>query len=246
MAFRVHFHQDIILIDWDLTSMATMASDAFIAGCPFTLEDLVILAPRAIIAYKGVKMKFLYLDTETTGVNPKEDSIFQISCIYIDTEALSNGPEEYDFKLAPYKNKGLSPMAKEKTGMTDEEINSYPPQDLVFEEFREKICAKVNSRDRGDKMFLLGYNISFDDSFLREWFSFNGDRYYGSYFWNPCIDAMPLAGLRLMAARPFMPNFQLSTVYKALTGKDLEGAHDAMSDVRATKEIFDILFSSLN
>ena len=47
-------------------------------------------------------------------------------------------------------------------------------------------------------------------------------------------------------ARPFMPNFQLSTVYKALTGKDLEGAHDAMSDVRATKEIFDILFSSLN
>ena len=51
-------------------------------------------------------MKFLYLDTETTGVNPKEDSIFQISCIYIDTEDLSNGPQEYDFKLAPYKNKG--------------------------------------------------------------------------------------------------------------------------------------------
>ena len=188
-------------------------------------------------------MKFLYLDTETTGVNPREDSIFQISCIYVDTEDLSNGPQEYDFKLAPYKNKGLSPMAKEKTGMTDEEINSYPPQDLVFEEFREKICAKVNSRDRRDKMFLLGYNISFDDDFLREWFSFNGDRYYGSYFWNPCLDAMTLAGMRLMATRPFMPNFQLSTVYKALTGKDLEGAHNAMADVRAVKEIFDILFS---
>lgn len=207
------------------------------------LEDLAISAPTIIIAYKGAKMKFLYLDTETTGVNPKEDSIFQISCIYVDTEDLSNGPQEYDFKLAPYKNKGLSPMAKEKTGMTDEEINSYPPQDLVFKEFREKICAKVNSRDRRDKMFLLGYNISFDDDFLREWFSFNGDRYYGSYFWNPCLDAMTLAGMRLMATRPFMPNFQLSTVYKALTGKDLEGAHNAMADVRAVKEIFDILFS---
>ena len=188
-------------------------------------------------------MKFLYLDTETTGVNPKEDSIFQISCIYVDTDAPEIGPEEYDFKLAPYKNKGLSPVAAEKTGMTDEVINSYPQQDLVFKEFQEKICAKVNPRDRKDKMFLLGYNVSFDDSFLREWFSFNGDRYYGSYFWNPCLDAMPLAGLRLMAARPYMPNFQLSTVYKALTGKDLEGAHDAMADVRATKEIFDILFS---
>ena len=54
---------------------------------------------------------------------------------------------------------------------------------------------------------------------------------------------MTLAGMRLMATRPFMPNFQLSTVYKALTGKDLEDAHNAMADVRATKEIFDILFS---
>ena len=191
-------------------------------------------------------MKFLYLDTETTGVNPKEDSIFQISCIYVDTDAPEIGPEEYDFKLAPYKNKGLSLMAAEKTGMTDEVINSYPQQDLIFKEFQEKICAKVNPRDRKDKMFLLGYNVSFDDSFLREWFSFNGDRYYGSYFWNPCLDAMPLAGLRLMATRPLMPNFQLSTVYEALTGKDLEGAHDAMADVRATKEIFDIPFSSFN
>ena len=52
-------------------------------------------------------MKFLYLDTETTGVNPKEDSIFQISCIYVDTGAPESGPEEYDSKLAPYKNKGL-------------------------------------------------------------------------------------------------------------------------------------------
>ena len=191
-------------------------------------------------------MKFLYLDTETTGVNPKEDSIFQISCIYVDTDAPEIRPEEYDFKLAPYKNKGLSLMAAEKTGMTDEVINSYTQQDLVFKKFQEKICAKVNPRDRKDKMFLLGYNVSFDDSFLREWFSFNGDRYYGSYFWNPCLDAMPLAGLRLMATRPLMPNFQLSTVYEALTGKDLEGAHDAMADVRATKEIFDILFSSFN
>lgn len=188
-------------------------------------------------------MKLLYIDTETTGVNFKEDSLFQISCIYVDTENSLDAPEEYDFKLAPYKNKELSLMAKEKTGMTDEEINSYPPQDLVFQEFKEKICAKVNSFDRKDKIFLLGYNVSFDDSFLREWFSFNGDKYYGSYFWNPCLDAMPLAGLRLMAARPFMPNFQLSTVYKVLTGKDLEGAHDAMADVRATREIFDILFS---
>lgn len=188
-------------------------------------------------------MKLLYIDTETTGVNFKEDSLFQISCIYVDTENSLDAPEEYDFKLAPYKNKELSLMAKEKTGMTDEEINSYPPQDLVFQEFKEKICAKVSPFDRKDKIFLLGYNVSFDDSFLREWFSFNGDKYYGSYFWNPCLDAMPLAGLRLMAARPFMPNFQLSTVYKVLTGKDLEGAHDAMADVRATREIFDILFS---
>lgn len=188
-------------------------------------------------------MKLLYIDTETTGVNFKEDSLFQISCIYVDTENSLDAPEEYDFKLAPYKNKELSPMAKEKTGMTDEEINSYPPQDLVFREFKEKICAKVSPFDRKDKIFLLGYNVSFDDIFLREWFSFNGDKYYGSYFWNPCLDAMPLAGLRLMAARPFMPNFQLSTVYKVLTGKDLEGAHDAMADVRATREIFDILFS---
>ena len=70
-------------------------------GCPIALEDLVILVPIIIIAYKGVKMKFLYLDTETTGVNPKEDSSFQISGIYIDTEDLSSGPQEYDFKLEP-------------------------------------------------------------------------------------------------------------------------------------------------
>ena len=61
--------------------MVMMANDAFIAGCPITPEEAVILALGVIIAYKGVndlqlkqkafspkgvKMKFLYLDTETT------------------------------------------------------------------------------------------------------------------------------------------------------------------------------------
>ena len=187
-------------------------------------------------------MKLLYLDTETTGVDPKVDSIFQISCIYVDT----NDPGltlSYDYKLAPYKNRYLTPIAKEKTGRTDEEINNFPRQDLVFKEFQEEICSKVDRFNRSDKMFLLGYNIAFDDSFLREWFSFNGDRYYGSYFWNPPLDAMTYAGLKLMGMRPSLPNFQLTTVYKALTGTEIEGAHDAMADVRATKELFDILLS---
>ena len=48
---------------------------------------------------------------------------------------------------------------------------------------------------------------------------------------------MQKAAFHLMGRRPFMKNFKLITVYEELMGKPMVDAHDALADIRATREI---------
>lgn len=185
-------------------------------------------------------MKFIYLDTETTGLNFKEDSIFQLSGIIKTAE----GEESFNFNMRPYKGKGLDATTSQLTGKTDAEVFAYPDQAAVFRAFIKLLEKYVSKFDRSDKFFIIGYNVNFDIEFLREWFIFNGEKYFGSYFWNPGIDVMALAANLLVADRPYMKDFKLATVYEYVCGKTFN-THDAFEDIKATRELHDALFKRL-
>lgn len=101
----------------------------------------------------------------------------------------------------------------------------------------------MSKYNKTDKFFLVGYNnASFDNQFLRGFFLQNGDNYFGSWFWSNSVDVMVLASQYLLAERPLMPNFKLSTVAAQLGVVVSEDKlHDALYDVDLTRDAYHIM-----
>lgn len=74
----------------------------------------------------------VFVDVETSGLDPKTCSIVQLG--YIITQD-GNEVESGSFKLKPFFGEPLSEIAKEKTGLTDEEVANYPDQSIAYKEF---------------------------------------------------------------------------------------------------------------
>jgi DNA polymerase III alpha subunit (gram-positive type) len=105
-----------------------------------------------------------------------------------------------------------------------------------FIEFLSHHCDRYN---KADKMHFVGYNAGFDSDFMREFFSKNGDQYFGSWFWNPPVCVMQAAAWMTMRVRGALPNFKLETLCKcAELGWDDTRAHDANYDITQTLELF--------
>ena len=192
-------------------------------------------------------MTRIYVDTETTGLDPEKCSIFQLSGIIVhDGET-----EEFDFRMKPFRGDPIPPEVTEITGVTQEELDTYPDQDVVFKQWIALLNKYINVKDYRGRAYFIGYNSDFDRRFIRAWHEFNGNKQMGWYFFFPDLDAMRLAAFYLVGRTGNLPNFKLGTVYKYFFGKDFEGAHDSMNDIRATKELFDylageMLFKNMN
>lgn len=178
----------------------------------------------------------MYCDLETTGLNPKADSIVQLAGIICS----DLGEEEFNWKIRPYRPYELSHGAKIKTGFTPELLESFEDQAVIFTEFNELL--KRHQGEKKEKIHFVGYNsTSFDMAFMRDWFEFNRSFMFGRIFYFPSIDVMHLAAFYLMGRRGNLVNFQLETVYETLMGHRMENAHDALADIKATREMLSFL-----
>ena len=171
-----------------------------------------VLNMRDIICY----------DVETTGLNPKEDYIIQLSIIKMDGSALPEFKEKdrRNWYIKPAHAYTINPDAEKVHGISKDflEKNGVLIKDIIkdFDEFI-KDCD------------FLSYNgNTFDIKFLHKDFStfgydiFNTNRkYFDSYS---------------MESR-FTPR-TLTAVYNKYTGETLEGAHDALNDVIGTCKVF--------
>ena len=189
-------------------------------------------------------MILLYIDTETTGLDTATCSIWQLSGYINDTA--TGVSDSFDYKMRPYRNEIISKEAAAKTGVTQEELDSYPSQSEVFSSFTALLGKYVDLEDWNQRVTPVGYNISFDLDFLRSWFTFNNSAtLFSKNIYFPGIDVMYLAAYYLLGERSKMRNFQLSTVYEKLTGKSLANAHNAMADIDATKELLNVIVGKL-
>jgi DNA polymerase III subunit epsilon len=193
-------------------------------------------------------MKLLYFDLETTGTNFWQHGIHQISgCIEIDNVVV----ETFDLRVAPNPKAKVEQQALDVCSVTLEQIQAYPPMQAQFFAFSEMLAKYVNKFDKLDKFFLVGYNnASFDNQFLRAWFTQNATNekeaqygnYFGSWFWSNSLDVLVLAGPYLLSARPVMENFQLKTVAKQVGIEvDETRLHDAQYDIELTRAIFKLV-----
>jgi len=184
--------------------------------------------------------KLLIYDLETTGLDPKENAIHQISGIIIIDGKIK---ENFNLRVAPHAGAVIEQKALDVGNVTEEQIMAYPPNILVHKELLKILKPYVNKYNKKDKFHLIGFNNShFDNPFFRAFFKLCGDEYYGSWFWPDTPDVMCLASDYLRNERSEMKNFQLRTVAEYLGIKvEEEKLHDAVYDVYLTLEIYKIV-----
>ncbi len=190
-------------------------------------------------------MKKFTFDLETTGLHPKDNGIIQIAgIIQID----QGTKHKFDFKCKPFPGQKLDPYALEVTGTTPEMIASYVEPARAYNALINLMGKYVDKYDKNDKFVIMGYNVTFDIGFLREFFINCGDKYYGSWFnsYN-VIDVHKLftamRGSGLYPELEALPNMKLETVAN-FYGVEIN-AHDALSDIYATESLYDIFVEEL-
>lgn len=182
-------------------------------------------------------VKNAYIDVETGGLNPQKSALLQIGCILeIDGEI----EEELTYNIQPHLKDELDPKALAVNGLTKETIDTFARPMDSYTAFTSCMGEYVNKFDRKDKFHFIGYNSqAFDAPFIRAFFGKCKDKYYGSWFFHPTIDVMILAAHSLRKTRHELPNFKLGTVAKALgVDFDPEQLHDAMYDIKVTREVY--------
>jgi len=196
------------------------------------------------------EQKLLFIDVETTGVNPESNGLTQISgCVQIGDEVV----ESFDYFVRPYPQDLIEIAALEVTGMNRRQFllpdhpdflavpgQNFEDPKVVFERMADMLGKYVSKFDKADKFQFVGYNAhSFDMPFMRRFWEKNGDRYFGSWFWYPCLDVMLVWAQILQPVRAELSNFKLATVARYCgLNVDANRLHDSMYDIELTRDLW--------
>lgn len=184
----------------------------FIGGhwlCPFCTYEILGENPPASV----------FIDVETTGINPCSDAIVQISAVRYQGEEKVDVMDTY---VNPHRK--IPAAATMANGITNDMVRSYPP---VKEQRSRFVEITKNS-------ILVVYNHPFDLRFLNMAFR---DLLTGALY----IDVLPLVKGRFET-----PDNKLETVAMHLGFHPERRFHDSLTDCEATAAVyFHLLHSGL-
>jgi DNA polymerase-3 subunit epsilon len=177
-------------------------------------------------------MKILYFDCETTGTDPVRHDIIQFSGMM---EVSGVVKDTLNIRMKPFSEENIDPRALEVTGLTKEQVMSEQDPEQAYRQIIQFFGKHIDKFDRTDKFYPAGYNVKFDLDFLYNFFKKNKDDYFGSYCNWKAIDGLPLMHYMEWIGAVELPDYKLSTVC-AHYGISID-AHDAQSDIEATREL---------
>jgi DNA polymerase-3 subunit epsilon len=182
-------------------------------------------------------MKLVYVDVETTGVDPGRHEIWEVGMILEDTRV--GKIDECRFRARPLKKESIDQEALKRCGVSEEHIMNAQLPVLMLGNIKRALRVLVNPYDREDRAFLVTFNgICFDVPFLEKLWKDNGDKYFMSWFHRHSFDVLQmLRPLWCLGKFEGLESLALSAVCKFF-GVTLEKAHDALSDIKATRTIF--------
>ena len=162
----------------------------------------------------NLKKDLVFFDVEATGLNVIRDRIIQIGLVKYFSN--SNEPEEMVLMINP--GIPISKEAENVHGITAKELANKP----VFQQVARKIYDFIGDAD------IAGYNSNrFDIPILMEEFARVG------IDWD--VEHRNLIDVQRIFYK--MESRTLKAAYRLYCGKELEDAHDALSDVKATVEV---------
>lgn len=181
-------------------------------------------------------MKLLYFDVETTGLDSKRHGIIQLSGL-IEVDGIEK--ERFNYNIAPFESDAYSDKALLVHKVTRNEMRAFPKPQEIYSKFVKMLSQYVERYDTTDKFTPIGYNVRFDLDFLNQFFLKNNDTYFGSYVSWYAVDPLALLYFLKFQNKIKLENYKLETVCNHF-GIELQ-AHDAFSDILATKRLLEIL-----
>ncbi len=187
-------------------------------------------------------MKVFWFDTETTGLDPYENDIIQIAGI---VEIDGSVAEEFNFTCAPSNPNNIDPKALEVNKLRREDILKYEPPGVMLKWKLLPLLNKyIQPHDKKDKFLMAGWNTQFDMRFLRKFWKKNNEDYFGSWFEWVIFDVMVwYVGVEICTRHPYEDHKLVSIA--AANGIHLD-AHDALNDIRVTRELYWKSLETLN
>jgi DNA polymerase-3 subunit epsilon len=161
----------------------------------------------------NLKNPIIFFDLETTGINIAADRIVEISYLKVDL-----GGNETSRTILVNPEMPIPPAATAVHGITDADVKDAP----AFGEIAKNLARDFEGCD------LAGYNsVKFDIPLLAEEFLRVGVD----------IDLKKKKFVDVQIIFMKMEPRTLSAAYKFFVGKELDGAHSASADTRATYEV---------
>ena len=187
-------------------------------------------------------VKILWFDTETTGLDPNRHGLIQVAgIIEIDGVAV----ETFDITSAPMSRDEIDYEALRINGREYDDIIQYDAPAVAKARLSAILARHCDKFDKLDKFSLGGQNVAFDVGFLSSFWNKQGDKFLGSYINWRKIDLLQIVDMMSTFGGLELPNRKLKTICEYL-GVELSDAHDALSDIVATRECFNILMRGKN
>lgn len=181
-------------------------------------------------------MDYLYIDLETSGLSDNA-AVLQIAMIpVVDGER----KEPFMMYCKPHHGAEMDPKAFEVTKIDPKKIDSFPDPRFVISEMQ-------NYLNSFETVFnLAGHNVQFDRKKLFRFFCKHGE--YSSFlrlFSNQDICTLKLSRIAFKNKRKKPDSFSLESMCKWFDIQ-LDNAHDALFDIKATIELFSHLDGMLS
>lgn len=187
--------------------------------------------------------KIFWIDTETTGLDHKVNSIIDFGGIVeIDgniRDHIVTKPKCFEVIDLENHRDDISDEALDKNNTTREELAERTlTQNAFVQMLKSDMRRYVNPYQKKDKFVIAGYNVDFDVKFLRSAFERCGDKFFGSWFFWPVIDVKCMVATEIVGGLR-LKDYKLETVsnHYGVTFK----AHEASTDIKATRDLCNIL-----
>lgn len=164
-----------------------------------------------------LKDRYIAFDSETTGLNPKENRIIELGAVLFE-----NGKAVKKFNTLVNAKVEVSSFISELTGINNKMLENEPNEQVAYKMLKEFLDTALE----GD-IIICGHNARFDMSFLQE--TFNRLNLTGKIRY---VDTLALSRKYIKG----LPNYKQGTVANYLNIK-IAKAHRAFDDAYVCGQI---------
>lgn len=169
--------------------------------------------------YKGNSIlkelsEYVVVDTETTGLSPRSDSIIELAAIYVRDDKIE---DSFSSLINPHRT--VSSFISHLTGITNEMLSTAPDTRPVLTDFLNFVNGHV----------VIGHNVNFDINFIYE----STMRVLDVPFTNDFLDTMRMS-------RRLFPQYRHHKLIDLVQRFDIGSstAHRALADAEQTYECY--------